>query len=1072
MRTKILKAFYFLGFITFCSSVSGQKSESFVPERVWTYDPLEPNAECLPASGCPAWRNFRRAHPWPYQAIAVAENNGEMVVILSEPAPVLTRVQYQQALRALFGDQLLDLTFFRWPTGLDGYLEDIVLRVRVDTSKSVTRYVSGNDLAPATGPAEVVDRLRMLYRLEYGTSDGFWMDSADRPAQQAPIDELKVPLGDLYGWISSKAGTWRSLDKEGTPTLTSAQMAASASAGAFANDSGIVAFLAPRKAKLADLRAPFRRFAVASDLILGAIGSQNGSMLLLARMRTVPLSQLPPLRFETFAGFARNRAADIAQSYERQRIFAGKIQTGKYIDWDWAPILLSSQLDDTEFGTLLNQADQILKSWSQHGEVEYYAFPYPKPETYPFGDEAATDYFGKKFKTTSLLFNWNTDDFSQIARVGSQEVLTASRTGALRILYRPSADADDLDKAQAPADDAEKDAIQKAVDAQNYFAQRGNSILVRVVQNVLLYQAEQNFLSIADAQSAPSLGRSDRVGAVLEAQAVRWLTAATQRKPTGDKDVLLLEVLNELLKKSGLTPQQFAKLIASPQKIMIELERSRQKALQAEREALALAQQSDDNAAAASSMFRNACGSVAGTLSNDPLKGLVCDWKKTEGAVAPAAFGEAHALEGRANQEDAAAEAAIARRNKLATDAETLEDRYVRAAALGRVVTELSGAADLDAVLAEAVKAGAANASTGFIRTPSVVLSKNVLSADAVGGHNIDLVPTRVATEFKPSSGIKVAAVPMGQAKGPAIRIETVTEPPKAIDQVIGKPRSGTLLADMRSRTNADPSIFSDVSARAKACNCDAVISQSTDGTILFVRNTPPAVEQVIYGKSGVIDAMAPPPVLKEVHFENFDSASVENLARTQQLLNSNLDANGFDRAVADLKAAFSGDRRGNQAEILIARENGEPEFFRLIGDYDERVSLKEKVSWRTAEVREPSGGDWESTFGDAASSENSTRFIVRFGVGGKDALGISASGAANPGFASRLKILMNQWLGRQAALPAPTPISGALVDLRASIMTKLKPNQLLFYIKRNGGLIRGARLDFPAEPGAIGAGE
>ena len=87
---------------------------------------------------------------------------------------------------------------------------------------------------------------------------------------------------------------------------------------------------------------------------------------------------------------------------------------------------------------MLNLADQILKSWSQHGDVEYYAFQYPKPAKYPFGDRAASEYFARKFLTTSLLFNWNTEGFATITNVNGRDILTGDRTGALAVLYRPA----------------------------------------------------------------------------------------------------------------------------------------------------------------------------------------------------------------------------------------------------------------------------------------------------------------------------------------------------------------------------------------------------------------------------------------------------------------------------------------------------------------------------------------------------------------------------------------------------------------------------------------------------------
>lgn len=1083
MNVKIIRILAVSGISTISGLIAchtpafGQEPSYKTQERTWTYDPQSPDSECLPASGCASWRIFRSAHPSPYQATALIEGERETVIILSEPPPALTRAQYRQAIQALFGDRVLDLSYLRWPTGLDGYLEDIVLRVRMSGDRSKLSYISG-DLTPRSGPAGVIDRLRMLYRLEYGTSDGFWLDTGETASDAARIAEVKAPLRDVYGWMAA-SGAWKPLSSESVTTLTTEQLNAATSPGAFVNESGIVVLVAPKKAKLADLRAPFRQFAVSSDLILGAVGNQNGSMLLLARARTLPLSELPPLRFETFAGFARSRAADIAQSYERQRIFAGKIRNGKHAGWDWAPILLSAQLDDTEFGTLLNQADQILKSWSQHGDVQYYAFPYPKPEAYPFGSLAASEYFGQKFQTTSLLFNWNTDGFSEIARVGKQDLLTASRSGALRILYRPTTGLSDEDKDESPAERKEEsaaqdDARQRALSAQNYFAGRGNPILLRVVQNVLLYQAEQNFLTVADPQLQPADGRSDRVAAAIERQATAWLQAATQRTSTGARDETMLRLLKELLDKSGLTPAQFARLIASPQKINSELERLGQHAIDNERDAKALSLQATETSDAGLAAFRLACGEVNGTLVKTP-GGLDCQWQHPAGSARPTAFVEADALQAQLNREEAGIRSATEKRDRFMADALSLQEKYVKALSMGRIVTALSGYADLDAVLADVVKAGVATSGPDFIRTPSVVLSKNEQDVEAVGGHNIDLLPSRVVAEFGPKTGITIPRAPAlkqtGVAVEPVLR-RTVTEPPAPVEQVLGKPRAGSLLAEMRNRTTVPSSGLAEVAARAKVCNCDAVVSQADDGTILFVRNAPPPVSQVVYGKSGLIDAMGAPPVLKEVHFENLDSQSVENLTRTKLLLDARAETANFDRTLGDLKAAFSGEGgRGNGAEILIARENKEPEFFKLIGDYDPRVSLHEGVSWSTAQVQEPAASVWQSTFGDEQPVSGSpARLIVRFGTAGRDALGISADGAGSAGLLPRLRMAVNEWLGRQT-LP-PKPISAALIDLRASILGRLKESQLTFYIKRNGGLIRGAHVDFRMEPATLALGE
>ena len=46
---------------------------------------------------------------------------------------------------------------------------------------------------------------------------------------------------------------------------------------------------------------------------------------------------------------------------------------------DWAPILLSRELTNTEYGQILNMTDQMLKSWSNSNSVIYGNFPYPTP---------------------------------------------------------------------------------------------------------------------------------------------------------------------------------------------------------------------------------------------------------------------------------------------------------------------------------------------------------------------------------------------------------------------------------------------------------------------------------------------------------------------------------------------------------------------------------------------------------------------------------------------------------------------------------------------------------------------
>src|SRR5260370_11052396 len=388
--------------VTLCVIISvGQTYAQSTRPETWTYNPQESNAPCPSMPTCGAWVGFRKAHPWPYQAFALDEGTAENVVIISEPPLLFTHEGLKTVLNALFGGNLVSVHYYRWPTGLDGWLEDVVLSVR-NVDQSHVDVLSGANFEKWKAPAELVDRLRLLHQFFYGTSRGFCVD---RITSQSPtrglIPDLRIPVSDLARWRNEEKILWNAADGAGGGRTTR-ELYAEKILGVF-RSGGMVAIVVTRAVRFDDLEPHFRRFATASDLLIGASRTDAGGLLLFARLRQLPLGVRPPLRMETVARFAASPSEHLAQSYERQRIFAGRLRTGEYAGWDWAPILLSPQLDDSEFGTLLNLADQILKSWSQRGQVDYFGFAYPRPESFPFGEVAASEYFSQTFRTTSLL---------------------------------------------------------------------------------------------------------------------------------------------------------------------------------------------------------------------------------------------------------------------------------------------------------------------------------------------------------------------------------------------------------------------------------------------------------------------------------------------------------------------------------------------------------------------------------------------------------------------------------------------------------------------------------------------
>jgi len=224
-----------------------------------------------------------------------------------------------------------------------------------------------------------------------------------------------------------------------------------------------------------------REFALDSDLILGAVSSSD-QVAILARERTTPVATLPPLRTETILQLAAAHEDELSQSYERNNPFAGRYDYST--NMDWAPIYLSPRLIDTEYGSLLNITDQLLKGWTQHGDVKYVNFTYPDPPSFPF-PKALITLLGVK----ELTFNWNTKGAGYVTKADDYEVYALNQTGSLPIDYLAEGNPD----------------IQKAEDtAYRYYSGMSDPNLIRVVQYAAIYQVFHHYSVVESANSKPA----------------------------------------------------------------------------------------------------------------------------------------------------------------------------------------------------------------------------------------------------------------------------------------------------------------------------------------------------------------------------------------------------------------------------------------------------------------------------------------------------------------------------------------------------------------------------------------
>lgn len=483
------------------------------------YSPAYPST---PATD--AWIAFRKSRPYPYQTVAVKVlPDNSRVVIISEPPPIFSKSDFDGLLDSIFHGEIASKNRLRWRLGLDGWLEDVVIVLHSEQERVAD---------PMEDPV-FRDRIGMLHLALFGTTYGGDVEnlgSASPEARPGKACNLQLTARDLRTWVQDSSSQWFPLTGVAPIGRTWAQISADSATQALrSKDGSLIMLTFPtrllQQAKsnselLAPLRVPFREFATASDGVIGGIWGKSGQTAILGRVRLKPYTIVPPLRFETFSLLATQQLSEqLSQSFERTTLFAGKLFTGQYRLRDWAPIYLSEPLIDTEFGALLNVTDQMLKSWTEAGLIEYQHFNYPKPDHFAFGKAPLTDILAKKLNSHSLLFNWNTAGSAVMVYGADFSTITVKRTGALPITYG----ADSKTKAQGGAD-----VFLYEDQAYQYFANLADPCLHRVVQYTLIYQL---FRAVAkDSGETLSSGKeeepaSTKISARSKSQAMLRLEA-------------------------------------------------------------------------------------------------------------------------------------------------------------------------------------------------------------------------------------------------------------------------------------------------------------------------------------------------------------------------------------------------------------------------------------------------------------------------------------------------------------------------------------------------------------------
>ncbi|MCA1472773.1 hypothetical protein I6F09_33520 [Bradyrhizobium sp. IC3195] len=420
-----------------------------------------------------AWKRVRKTFPIHDQGLARCENQrtGRTVVVLTEPPPHIPADRANEIIRALFtvsSDKIELIQKRRNPLGFDGWAEDLV--ILVDTRDAATKE-------------QLYHSLAMLAALAFGSTYKAEVRNIDRmfPTSGMAPPPLEVSKEELSSWFFGP-NAQKLLGVTGASSATLQERAARNETGTFYSETpGLVVAILPRGSGdvLNNYIADVRRFVVDSDAFIGAIKLNDRRVALIGRERTTSQANMAPLRLETIFLLASERSFQLSQSYERRRPFAGKLlaTSEELLGWDWAPILLSDSIIDTEFGSLLNFTDNMLKSWSEGGQISYKGFLHPQPPNFPFGLSGAF----RSLKTSRLTYNWNTAGVGLVSSINGLDIFVLRNTGSLPVSYFPEGSIDDDEVAKAKLSKAEDDAYF-------YFRSLRNPLLERAVQYAALFQ--------------------------------------------------------------------------------------------------------------------------------------------------------------------------------------------------------------------------------------------------------------------------------------------------------------------------------------------------------------------------------------------------------------------------------------------------------------------------------------------------------------------------------------------------------------------------------------------------------
>lgn len=397
--------------------------------------------------GNKVWQEFRSQFPDPYRVLACQEiKDGGRVYIISEPPENISLQDIEQ----IFDGYIHFVWTKSKDLGYDGMIKDIVV------------YTDG---IPTICHEQIIcDLNELLYNTTYKASY-LSLPYEGGPQQKFYDTDCAFTINDksLHDWVFGESNSFLNL-LNGTK-LSSQEIFLNQLFGVFAsNTDNIVMWTMPFSCDISNYKDLIHIFGIESDMILGAVYSNN-VVGIIGRKRGTSIISFPPLRTDEVIMLAAS-GNDIGQSLD--------IGTPSYLridgEYDWCPAWVSNNIRNSEYAHLMTITDCYMKFWLFNNRYEILGYDNCRPNSC-FNNKEFNDIIKEQH---SLIFNWNTDKYAFVTYYPEGTIMHFRNIGCLNFNL-----INDRDMSQYST-------IEK--DAYDFFLNSHSTEIFRVAQYTMLYE--------------------------------------------------------------------------------------------------------------------------------------------------------------------------------------------------------------------------------------------------------------------------------------------------------------------------------------------------------------------------------------------------------------------------------------------------------------------------------------------------------------------------------------------------------------------------------------------------------